>query len=527
MGSRAPAGRRRRGPRSAPDRTGRCRRSRVVPVVGVAGVLHGTDDDQPPVGGREDLDRRPVEACQRLAGDDLAGRARGGAPVGHVDHPVERREDRVHVVRDHQHRDVLRAADTCDQRGDRGLVRQVEALQRLVEQQQPGAGGEGLGDEQALLLTPREEADGAVGIGGRAHELDDLGQALVLAPGSRAVLLRPRQRNPPAGAAQAQPDEVDAAEPDLGVEVAPLGQVADEIAALARRAAGDAQAPCGQPDQPEDGLDHRRLARAVRPQDGDELPGVDAHVDPGPQGAVADPHGGVPEVHDRRRCLLPRPLRPDGDVLPAHRPVASRRASRRATSWRVCQSCQRAVAGTIVSVMAVTGMPAALAASTWACTSGVAFWELTTYTLIFLPLICWSAVVVSATDGSVPSLTALSKVGGVTRSRPSAGVTMARMLSDAPTGVPAYVARMSAITFVYSARASFLKAERCASKAAASAGSAFAKSAASWSTTLATSSGLYQRCGFAPSGTPSRSPTTRSVRAGAGLAAASFSAQPS
>ena len=34
------------------------------------------------------------------------------------------------------------------------------------------------------------------------------------------------------------------------------------------------------------------------------------------------------------------------------------------------------MAGTRVSVMVVTGMPAALAACTWACTSGVAFCEL-------------------------------------------------------------------------------------------------------------------------------------------------------
>ncbi len=52
--------------------------------LGLSGLA---DDDQPPVGRGEDLDRRPVEARQRLAGDDLARWARGGGPVGDVDRP--------------------------------------------------------------------------------------------------------------------------------------------------------------------------------------------------------------------------------------------------------------------------------------------------------------------------------------------------------------------------------------------------------------------------------------------------------
>ena len=47
----------------------------------------------------------------------------------------------------------------CDQRGDRALVGQVQAVERLVEQQQPGLADQRLGDQQPLLLAAGERAD--------------------------------------------------------------------------------------------------------------------------------------------------------------------------------------------------------------------------------------------------------------------------------------------------------------------------------------------------------------------------------
>jgi len=44
----------------------------------------------------------------------------------------------------------------------------------------------------------------------------------------------------------------------------------------------------------------------------------------------------------------------------------------------------------------------------------------------------------AAADGSEPSLIAVRKLGGVSRLSPSAGAIIAKMDSDAPTGVPAY-----------------------------------------------------------------------------------------
>ncbi len=71
----------------------------------------------------------------------------------------------------------------------------------------------------------------------------------------------------------------------------------------------------------------------------------------------------------------------------------------------------------------------------------------------------------------MPSLTALRKPGGVTRSSPSAGETIAKIDSDAPTAVPAYRARMSATTALYAAVP--VESKTCASRSnsAPSAGS--------------------------------------------------------
>ena len=50
----------------------------------------------------------------------------------------------------------------------------------------------------------------------------------------------------------------------------------------------------------------------------------------------------------------------------------------------------------------------------------------------------------------MPSLIALRKLGGVIRCKPSAAASGAKMLSLAPTGVPAYCALIAAISRWYS-----------------------------------------------------------------------------
>src|SRR5256714_13152366 len=118
-----------------------------------------TDDDEPAVGGTEDLDRRAVEAAERLARDHLFGSALDRAAAGEVDDAVEVADDRVDVVRDEQHGDPLLFADAAHERGDRGLVGQVEAVERLVGTQKPPPPGPRLRHSPAVLLA-RGGADG-------------------------------------------------------------------------------------------------------------------------------------------------------------------------------------------------------------------------------------------------------------------------------------------------------------------------------------------------------------------------------
>src|SRR5205823_10084520 len=106
---------------------------------------------------------------------------------------------------------------------------------------------ERLGDEQPLLLAARELADRLPGVPACADELEHLGDARCLArPRGQA-----RDRNAPAGAVETELDDVDAADADAGVEVPPLGQVADPAVRLAGRAPQDRGASRGEREQPE------------------------------------------------------------------------------------------------------------------------------------------------------------------------------------------------------------------------------------------------------------------------------------
>src|SRR2546423_1430762 len=113
-----------------------------------------TDDDEPAVGGMEDLDRRPVEAAERLARDHLFGSALDRAAAGEGDDAVEGADDRVDVVRDKQHGDLLLFADAAPERGDRSLVwpggQRQEPEDRLDQRRLAGPVRPQHGDEVGL-----------------------------------------------------------------------------------------------------------------------------------------------------------------------------------------------------------------------------------------------------------------------------------------------------------------------------------------------------------------------------------------
>ncbi len=300
-------------------------------------------------------------------------------------------EYRVDVVRDHHHGHPLLVADPPQQGGDGALVRQVEAVQRLVEQQQSGPTDERLGDQQPLLLAARTLPDRPPRVGGRADQLDDLGHAVLCRPPLRGAYTG--QRDPPPVAVQAEPDDVDAADAQARVEAAALGQVAHLGAAVPGPVTEHPDLAGGGRKYPEQHLDQCGLADPVGAEDGGELPGPHGQIDPRPQGPPAHPHGRATQrehrtgVIDRyrdrrhgggpgRHGVVVHEFADSCDRVHGHLPVACFSASAMPCSSLVCQSWKVELAGASVSVTVATGMPCALAAATWAATSGVEFWLL-------------------------------------------------------------------------------------------------------------------------------------------------------
>ena len=111
-----------------------------VGVAGMVGLMLSAGDHQHPALDVDHLDVVAVEPAQGVRAHHLVGRARGGAAVGEVDDAIHDRQQRVHVVRGEQDRDVLLGGDPSQELDDLGGGSDVEVGQRLVEQQQLRAG---------------------------------------------------------------------------------------------------------------------------------------------------------------------------------------------------------------------------------------------------------------------------------------------------------------------------------------------------------------------------------------------------
>src|SRR5690349_18184567 len=135
------------------------------------------------------------QRCELLAGGDVLddardeplgrGMLRRGEDVEHLaglddaallhdDDPVGERADDVHLVRDDEDRDSELPVDAAEEAEH--LLRRVgvESARGLVGEKDPGAGGEGAGDADALLLAARELFRVAAGLVGEADEPEEL-----------------------------------------------------------------------------------------------------------------------------------------------------------------------------------------------------------------------------------------------------------------------------------------------------------------------------------------------------------------
>ena len=132
----------------------------------------------------------------------------------------------------------------------------VQAVEGLVEQDEPGAAGQAAGEQDPLLLASGELAEAAAG---RVAEADGLqGPLRALALGAS----RPAQR--PQGGDGAHDDDVEGGDGEGGVEVGDLRDVADAAGRCASgRPAVDAGGAPDDADHAEQRPQQRRLARAV------------------------------------------------------------------------------------------------------------------------------------------------------------------------------------------------------------------------------------------------------------------------
>ena len=194
-------------------------------------------------------------------------------PRGEVDDAVHHRQQRVDLVRGDQHGDPLLAGDPREQRDDLVGAAQVEVGQRLVEQQQPRAADQRVGDQDALLLAAGEPPDAGVGEAARVDRPEHLlDQRAARARGSR---------HPEPVRVQAEPDEIARPQRQVGVEQELLRDVADQRRCCRERGAPrDENLPALGGLQAEDHPEQRRLARAVGPDQPGELAGGDPEADP-------------------------------------------------------------------------------------------------------------------------------------------------------------------------------------------------------------------------------------------------------
>ena len=153
----------------------------------------------------------------------------------------------------------------------------VDAVERLVEDQQTGLLGDGPSEENPLPLAARQHAELVTGAMGQTDfvERSQRGGA-VGATGSA---------QPPDEPIATHEHDLEHAHRELGIEHVGLGDVRDPGPGLLRRTTEHLEAAPAQRHQAEDRLDQRRLAGTVRTDQREGTAGVDDPVTPSSTGS--------------------------------------------------------------------------------------------------------------------------------------------------------------------------------------------------------------------------------------------------
>jgi hypothetical protein len=284
----------------------------LVPMAVMFHLMAAGHHEDPAVQS-DHVDFGSIQARQDGAGDNLVDRAKRRLAATQIEHAVERSEQRVQLVGGEQHGDSKFGLQGLHQRDHLMLVMGIEADQRLIEQQQPRAANERLGEQQALPFAagslrqrPPSQIPGA----------DKIKRPIDLGP---RRLANHRQ-------AQAMPidhagDEIPAAQPHAIGHAAGLGHVADSGIAPCGRLAEDADRAAVRGHQPEDPAHQRGLAGAVRAKDTDKLVRGDRQADTGQDDTLAKHQPDIEELDRVHRGAWgkSRPVAPWGTA----RPIAS------------------------------------------------------------------------------------------------------------------------------------------------------------------------------------------------------------
>ena len=222
----------------------------------------------------------------------LGGRAVADEPAsGQAEEPAHHRGERAHHVLDPDHRDAL-GVDRADDLDELGHLRVGQAAGHLVEQQQPGLGGEGAGQFQPLALEQAEPRGGQVGLAGHAGPVQCLRRRRVAGPapqpaallrGDQQVLehghVRERARHL-IGAPDAQPA------PRRRIQLGDRAAVEGDLTGARSQIAGDEAEQAG-------------LASSVRPHDPDGVAGSDAERELLGDDDLAEPFRHLVELEQR------------------------------------------------------------------------------------------------------------------------------------------------------------------------------------------------------------------------------------
>src|SRR3984957_6823105 len=208
-----------------------------------------------------------IEAADAVGLAEL-GRGAGEGVASHVedDDPVGGVQDAAHVLFDDQERDA-RAVQGGERRVDLVDEARRESGRRLVEDDQAGLADQRARDGESALFAAGQAAGALVGAGAKQREL-------------RIDALDGRRRGAPRAQRIAAQHQV-LMHAHVSEDAARLGDIADALAhhAIGREAreriAGEADAALEGRQVAEDGLQQRRLARAIGPDDAHDFAGAD------------------------------------------------------------------------------------------------------------------------------------------------------------------------------------------------------------------------------------------------------------